>query len=148
MQVKALLPVGAVIALLALAAPVVAQQSGKIPRLCFLTFDPGTYQSRSPRFNVNRNRVTELAARYKLPAVYPWSIMVSDAEGLMAYDANEPDLHWHAAGYVDRILKGAKPSDLAIHRPANLRFVINLKTAKTLGLTIPPTLMVRANQNH
>jgi putative ABC transport system substrate-binding protein len=328
MQIKALLPVGVIFALLAPAAPVAAQQSGKVPRLCFLTFDPGTYQSRSPRFepffkrlgelgyvdgktitidylsaegrndrfadiaaeclrfkadviavtttpggfaaknatrtipivmlplgdpvgvglvnsiarpegnitgttmitseltpkrlemlkeavpaisrvlvlsyltdpiaplqvkaleaaapalgikliireiksgddlpaafdsaaaekpeglivtaesifNVNRKRVTELAAHYKLPAIYPWSVMVSDAGGLMAYDTNEPDLHWHAASYVDRILKGAKPSDLAIHRPANLQFVVNLKTAKTLGLTIPPALMVQANQ--
>jgi putative ABC transport system substrate-binding protein len=96
-------------------------------------------------FNVNRKRVTELAARYKLPAIYPWSVMVTDAGGLMAYDANEPDLHRHAANYVDRILKGAKPSDLPIHQPTNVQFVINLKTAKALGLTIPPELLVRAD---
>jgi putative ABC transport system substrate-binding protein len=95
-------------------------------------------------FNVNRKRVTELAARYKLPAIYPWSVMVTDAGGLMAYDANEPDLHRHAANYVDRILKGAKPSDLPIHQ-TNVQFVINLKTAKALGLTIPPELLVRAD---
>jgi ABC-type uncharacterized transport system substrate-binding protein len=97
-------------------------------------------------FNVNRKRITELAARYKLPAIYPWSVMVTDAGGLMAYDANEPDLHWHAANYVDRILKGAKPSDLPIHQPTNVQFVINLKTAKALGLTIPPELLVRADE--
>jgi putative ABC transport system substrate-binding protein len=97
-------------------------------------------------FNVNRKRVTELAARYKLPAIYPWSVMVTDAGGLMAYDANEPDLQRHAANYVDRILKGAKPSDLPIHQPTNVQFVINLKTAKALGLTIPPELLVRADE--
>jgi ABC-type uncharacterized transport system substrate-binding protein len=97
-------------------------------------------------FNVNRKRVTELAARYKLPAIYPWSVMVTDADGLMAYDVNEPDLHWHAASYVDRILKGAKPSELPIHRPTNLQFVINLKTAGALALTMPPALVVRADK--
>ena len=96
-------------------------------------------------FNVNRKRVTELAARYKLPAIYPWSVMVTDAGGLMAYDANEPDLHRHAANF-DRILKGAKPSDLPIHQPTNVQFVINLKTAKALGLTIPPELLARADE--
>ena len=96
-------------------------------------------------FSVNRKRVTEFAARYKLPAIYPWSVMVTDAGGLMAYDANEPDLHRHAANYVDRILKGAKPSDLPIHQPTNVQFVINLKTAKALGLIIPPELLVRAD---
>ena len=89
-------------------------------------------------FSVNRKRVTEFAARYKLPAIYPWSVMVTDAGGLMAYDANEPDLHRHAANYVDRILKGAKPSDLPIHQPTNVQFVINLKTAK-----IAPTRYAR-----
>jgi putative ABC transport system substrate-binding protein len=97
-------------------------------------------------FVVNRARLTELAARHKLPAIYPWSLMVTDASGLMAYDSNEPDLHRHAAGYVDRIFKGAKPSELPIHRPTNVQLVINLKTAKALGLTIPPSVLARAHQ--
>jgi putative ABC transport system substrate-binding protein len=97
-------------------------------------------------FVVHRARLTELAARHRLPAMYSWSLIVTDADGLMAYDVNEPDLHWHAATYVDRILKGAKPSDLAIHRPTNLQLVINLKTAEALGLTIPPALLLRANK--
>ena len=80
-------------------------------------------------FVVNRARLTELAARHKLPAIYPWSLMVTDAGGLMAYDSNEPDLHRHAAGYVDRIFKGAKPSELPIHRPTNIQLVINLRAA-------------------
>jgi putative ABC transport system substrate-binding protein len=97
-------------------------------------------------FNVNRARVTELAARYKLPAIYPWSEIVTEADGLMAYDANEPDLRWHAASYVDQILHGAKPSDLPIWRPTNVELAINLKTARALGLTISPALVARADK--
>jgi putative tryptophan/tyrosine transport system substrate-binding protein len=97
-------------------------------------------------FVVNRARLTELATRHKLPAIYPWSLLVTDASGLMAYDSNEPDLHRHAADYVDRILKGAKPSELPIHRPTNVQLVISLKAARAIGLTVPPALLVRANQ--
>jgi putative ABC transport system substrate-binding protein len=97
-------------------------------------------------FVVNRARLTELAARHKLPAIYPWSLMVTDAGGLMAYDSNEPDLHRHAASYVDRILKGAKPSELPIHRPTNIQLVINLKAAQALGLTIPATVLIRTHR--
>jgi putative ABC transport system substrate-binding protein len=97
-------------------------------------------------FVVHRARLTELAARYRLPAMYSWSLIVTDANGLMAYDVNEPDLHRHAATYVDRILKGAKPSDLPIHGPTNLKLVVNIKTAKTLGLSIPPSLLARADE--
>ena len=64
----------------------------------------------------------------------------------MAYDAIEPDLHWQAANYVDRILKGAKPSDLPIHQPTNVQLVINLKTAKALGLDVPDKLLALANE--
>ena len=96
-------------------------------------------------FVVNRAKLTELAIRHKLPSIYPWALLVTDAQGLMAYDANEPDLFWHAAGYVDRIFKGAKPSDLAIHRPTNIQLIINLKVAKTIGLTVPAGVLLRAN---
>jgi ABC-type uncharacterized transport system substrate-binding protein len=85
-------------------------------------------------FNVNRKRVTELAARYKLPAIYPWSVMVTDAGGLMAYDANEPDLHWHAANYVDRILRGAKPSPRSPEEP--------YLAAKAATATIPTVFII------
>jgi len=97
-------------------------------------------------FVVNRAQVTELAARNKMPAIYTWALLVTDAGGLMAYDSNEPDLFRHAAGYVDRILKGARPSDLAIHRPTNVQLLLNLKTARTIGVTIPPALLQRADQ--
>ncbi|MGA9034082.1 MAG: ABC transporter substrate-binding protein [Pseudolabrys sp.] len=94
---------------------------------------------------VHRVKIGELAARLKLPAVYPYSIQVT-AGGLMAYDTNIPDLHRNAALYVDKILKGAKPSDLPIQQPAKLNLIINLKAAKALGLTLPPSLLARADE--
>ena len=94
---------------------------------------------------VHRVQISEFAARLKLPAVYPYSIQVTDG-GLMAYDVNIPDLHRNAAFYVDKILKGAKPSDLPVQQPAKLRLIINLKAAKALGLTLPPSLLARADE--
>jgi len=96
-------------------------------------------------FAVQGTRVTELAARHKLPAVYPYSSFVSDAGGLMAYSPIVLDLHKHAAAYVDEILKGAKPSDLAIQQPTKFELIINMKAATALGLTIPPSLLLRAD---
>lgn len=95
---------------------------------------------------VYSGQVTELAARYRLPAIYPFSAQVVEAGGLMAYDTNAADLYRRAATYVDRILKGAKPSDLPIQQPTKFQFVVNLKTAKTLGLTFPPGLLAMADQ--
>ena len=97
-------------------------------------------------FRLQRGRVTELAARHRLPAVYPYSAFAKDSGGLMAYDANDSDLHRRAAIYVDKILKGAKPADLAIQQPTKFDLVINLKTAKALGLTIPQSILARADQ--
>ncbi len=97
-------------------------------------------------FLVHRAQVTELAAHYRLPAIYPFSTQVIDASGLMAYDLNIPDLFRRAATYVERILKGAKPSDLPIRQPTKSKFVINLKTAKALGLTLPPGILAIADQ--
>jgi putative tryptophan/tyrosine transport system substrate-binding protein len=97
-------------------------------------------------FVVHRARVTELAARYRLPAIYPFSMLVDEAGGLMAYHVNLPDLYRRAAMYVDRILKGAKPSELPIQQPTSFEFVVNLKTAKTLGLTFPPGLLAIADR--
>ena len=97
-------------------------------------------------FRAQRARVTELAARHRLPAIYPYSAFVTDADGLMAYSINDSDLHARAATYVDKILKGAKPSGLAVQQPTKFELVINLKTAKALGLSIPPSLLQRADQ--
>jgi ABC-type uncharacterized transport system substrate-binding protein len=97
-------------------------------------------------FRLQRARVTELAARHRLPAVYPYSAFARDSGGLMAYEGDDPDLHKRAATYVDKILKGTRPSDLAVQQPTKFNLVINMKTAKALGLTIPSSLLVRADE--
>jgi putative ABC transport system substrate-binding protein len=97
-------------------------------------------------FFVHRARLTELAARHRLPAIYPFSAAVEEAGGLMAYDVNRDDLYRRSATYVDRMLKGAKPSELPVQQPTKFDFVINLKTAKTLGLTFPPGLLAIADR--
>jgi ABC-type uncharacterized transport system substrate-binding protein len=97
-------------------------------------------------FVAQRARVAELAARYKLPAMYCYSTNVVDVGGLMAYDVSYPDLIRRAASYVDRILKGAKASNLPVEQPIKFEFSINLKTAKTLGLTIPPGVLAIADK--
>ena len=99
----------------------------------------------SPMFFSERRRLVELAAKSRLPAVYTVREYV-DAGGLMAYGANAADLYRRVATYVDKILKGAKPSDLPVEQPTKFELVINLKTAKALGLTIPPSLLGRADE--
>jgi putative ABC transport system substrate-binding protein len=99
----------------------------------------------SNMFFNERRRLVDLAAKSRLPAVYTWREFV-DAGGLMAYGPNLADFFRHAATYVDKILKGAKPGDLPVEQPTKFELVINLKTAKALGLTIPPSLLRRADQ--
>jgi putative ABC transport system substrate-binding protein len=96
-------------------------------------------------FVAQAKRVVELAAQYRLPAVYPFKLMV-DAGGLMAYDSFTISFQAHTANYVDKILKGANPSDLPVEQPTKFELTINIRTARTLGLTIPPSLLVRANE--
>jgi ABC-type uncharacterized transport system substrate-binding protein len=92
-----------------------------------------------------RRRLVDLAAKNRLPAVYPWRDFV-DAGGLMSYGANFPDLYRRAATYVDKILKGAKPGDLPVQQPTKFELVINVKAATALGLTVPQSLLGRADE--
>ena len=94
---------------------------------------------------VNRDLIIVLAARHKLPAVYFQRFFVT-AGGLISYGANFIDQYRRAAGYVDRILKGEKPADLPVQAPAKYELVVNLKTAKALGLTIPSSVLARADE--
>jgi putative ABC transport system substrate-binding protein len=87
-----------------------------------------------------------LALRHRLPAIFPWLTIPGNYGGLMAYGVNMFDLHRRAASYVDRILKGAKPGDLPVEQPTKFELVINVKTSKALGLTIPQSILVRADQ--
>jgi len=90
-------------------------------------------------------RMAELAVQHRLPAIYYRRDFV-EAGGLMSYGANGVAIYRRAATYVDKILKGAKPADLPVEQPTTFELVINLKAAKALGLTIPPALLVRADQ--
>jgi putative ABC transport system substrate-binding protein len=92
-----------------------------------------------------RGRIADLAAKSRLPAMYDWREYVA-AGGLMSYGPSLPDIHRRTATYVDKILKGAKPADLPVEQPVKFDLVINLKTAKALGLTIPPTLLFQADE--
>ncbi len=93
----------------------------------------------------SREQIAGLAARHKIPSIYASREYV-DAGGLIAYAAHYPDLYRRAAAYVDKIFKGVKPADLPVEQPTKLEIVVNLKAAKALGLTVPPTLLARADE--
>jgi ABC-type uncharacterized transport system substrate-binding protein len=96
-------------------------------------------------FTSHRRRIVDSAVKSQLAAMYGFREFV-DAGDLMAYGPDYPDLYRRAATYMDRIFKGAKPADLPIEQPTKFELVINLKTAKALGLTIPPSVLARANE--
>jgi putative ABC transport system substrate-binding protein len=100
----------------------------------------------SPFFFAHRARLVELAAKHRLPAMYFQREFVVGSGGLMSYGPNLRDLFRRAATYVDKILKGAKPADLPVEQPTKFELVVNAKTAKALGLTIPPSVLARADE--
>jgi putative tryptophan/tyrosine transport system substrate-binding protein len=99
----------------------------------------------APFFFAERKRMVEFADKYRLPAIYPQKEFV-EAGGLMSYGTDYTDLSRRAAVYVDKILKGAKPADFPVQQATKFEFVINLKAAKQIGLTIPNRVLERANQ--
>jgi ABC-type uncharacterized transport system substrate-binding protein len=105
----------------------------------------GLSTASGPINNINRKRIVELAIKNRLPAVYHERQFV-DAGGLMSYGPSITDMYRRAAYFVDKILKGAQPADLPVEQPTKFDFVINLKTAKQIGLTIPPNVLARADK--
>jgi putative ABC transport system substrate-binding protein len=94
---------------------------------------------------VHRPAIIAQAAANRVPTVFPWRFGAADG-GLVSYGVDVPDLHRRAAEYVDRILKGAKPADLPVQQPTKFELVINLKTAKALGIEVSPTLLATADE--
>ena len=114
-------------------------------RPCAHSANGGLIVAGSGLAQLHRDLIITLAARHKLPAVYYERFFVA-AGGLVSYGANYFDQYRRAAGYVDRILKGEKPADLPVQVPTKYELVINLKTAKALGLTVPPSVLARADE--
>ena len=100
---------------------------------------------RNPLINNQRKQIADLTVKNRLPAIYDDRRYI-DAGGLMSYGTDLADLHRRAATYVDKILKGAKPADLPVEQPTKFELVINLKAAKLIGLTVPPTVLIRADE--
>jgi putative ABC transport system substrate-binding protein len=129
-------------------SPVNMREAGEIERgVTAFARQPngGLIVSGSGLANVHRDLIIALAARHKLPAVYFERYFVTGG-GLISYGTDSIDPHQRAAGYVDRILKGEKPADLPVQAASKYQLVINLKTAKALGLEVPPTLLARADE--
>jgi putative ABC transport system substrate-binding protein len=98
-----------------------------------------------PRFGLYRTQIIDLSTKNRLPAMYP-DVVYVESGGLMSYGAKTTDLFRRAAVYVDKILKGTKPADLPVERPIKFEFIVNLKAAKEIGLTIPPNVLARADR--
>jgi len=109
------------------------------------TPNSGLMVAASPAADLHRKQIAMLAQRHRVPAIYPFRYFV-DGGGLASYGPDHTDLNRRAASYVDRILKGEKPRDLPVQLPTKFEFVVNLSTAKALGLTVPPTILAIANE--
>src|SRR6266851_9498584 len=126
----------------------VVRRAGDLAAACLgrrKNHDQGVLVTSAPFMFLHRKAVIDLAAAHRIPAVYEFQVFVEPG-GLMSYGVNISEMQRRAAGYVDKILRGAKPADLPIEQPATFELVINLKIAKALGLTIPPSLLQRADQ--
>jgi putative ABC transport system substrate-binding protein len=129
-------------------SPINMRDAGEIERgiaAFALKSGGGLIVTSSPIGPIHRDLIVALAARHQLPAVYHERLFVADG-GLISYAPDFADQYRQAAGYVDRILKGEKPADLPVQQPTKFELVINLRTAKALGLTVPPTLLARADE--
>ena len=129
-------------------SPIDVRDGGEIERaVAAFAREPngGLIVTASSAAGVYRELIIGLAARHGLPAVYPFRAFVTSG-GLISYGPDPTDQFRRAAGYVDRILKGEKAADLPVQAPTKYELVINLKTAKALGLTVPPPLLARADQ--
>ena len=119
-----------------------AQASAKIPRVGYLSSQKAlTY----PLVFNNLGRIAAAAVKHRLPTICPFAPAFADAGGLIAYGPDLLDLNRRAAGYVGKILRGAKPGDLPVQRPEKFQLAVNLKTAKAIGLTIPQPMLLRAD---
>jgi putative ABC transport system substrate-binding protein len=125
--------------------PIDARDANEIEHTIAGSATGGLIVTASPSAFRGRDLIIALAARHRLPAVYPTPRWAADG-GLISYGPDEIDQHRRAAGYVDRILKGEKPADLAVQHPTKYELSINLKTAKMLGLDVPPSLLARADE--
>ena len=93
----------------------------------------------------NRQLITDLAARYRIAAIYASKEFV-DVGGLMAYGVSYPDLYFRSATFIDKIFRGARPGDLPVEQPTKLELIVNLRAAKALGVNVPPALLARADE--
>jgi putative ABC transport system substrate-binding protein len=128
-------------------SPIDMREAGEIERAitAFARTPNGGLIVTSAGSSTQRSLIIALAARHRLPAAYPFRYQVTGG-GLMSYGPDIADQYRRAAGYIDRILKGEKPADLPVQAPTKYELVINLKTAKALGLEVPPTLLARADE--